>query len=67
MRIVLSSTQKKIVHSVMVVLVTFGTDIGTQMMTGTVNITRSAIVGIVVGFLARIIGAVLAATAMPNE
>jgi hypothetical protein len=51
----------KWIHAGMLALVGVGTDLGAQLTQGTVNPTRAVIVGLVIGGLSRVFGAIIAA------
>lgn len=56
----LSAFQKKWIHAGLVALVGVLSDVGAQLASGSVNVTRAFLVGIVLGGLSRVIGAILA-------
>ncbi len=60
----MTSRTRKLVHAGVVALVAAATDIGAQLASGSLNVTRVVLVGLVVGGLARVAGAVLAAEAL---
>lgn len=59
--------QRKLAHAGLVGLMGALTDIGAQIATGAVNITRVVIVGFVMTGLARGLGAILAACAFDEK
>ena len=57
----LTGLQKKMLHSMLVTLFGSLTDVGVQLVSGSLNLTRSVIVGLIIGVMARAAGAALAA------
>lgn len=58
---------KKIVHTAFIALFGCASDVAVQLSNPSINITRALIVGIVLGALSRIGGALLAAMDTTNE
>lgn len=69
MSIKLTPLQKKVFLAGFVALSTAVGEVGYQLVSGTVNLTKAAILGLAMGVLARVGGAVLAAitTNRPDE
>lgn len=65
----MAATKKnsKWIHAAMLALVGIGTDLGAQLTAGQLNVTRSVIVGLVIGGAARLGGAILSAMVVANE
>lgn len=56
--------RRKLVHAGLLALTGSLTDIGAQLAAGSVNLTRSVLVGLIVGGVSRVVGAILAAEAL---
>ena len=59
----MTAQTRKVVHAVGIALVGALTDAGLQLGSGTFNPTRTVIAGLLIGGLARLLGAYLSATA----
>lgn len=63
----MTSKQHKIVYAVAIAGVGLLTDVGAQWSAGTINVTRSVVVGVVLGGVARLIGAALSILAVDDR
>jgi len=59
-----TSLRRKVLHAGLVALAGALTDAGAQLANGALNITRALIVGLVMGVIGRVVGAILAAEAL---
>jgi hypothetical protein len=63
-----TSRKRKWVHAALVALVSGVADVGAQLASGQlVNAPRAVLVGVAVGLLARVLGAILAAKALDES
>jgi hypothetical protein len=63
----MTAQTRKWVHAGLVALASSTADLGAQLATGSVSLTRAALVGLGLGVFSRVLGAVLAALAMPDK
>lgn len=57
----------KWLHAGLLALVGVGTDIGAQLSAGTLDVQRSVVVGLVIGGLSRVLGAIVSARVSESE
>jgi hypothetical protein len=56
-----SGKQKKILHTIVTSVLGAASDVAVQLSSGTLNVTRAVIVGLCLGALVRIAGALISA------
>lgn len=60
----MTSRTRKILHAGLIALAGALTDAGAQLASGHLDVTRSVVVGVIIGVLGRVFGAILAAEAL---
>jgi hypothetical protein len=63
----MTAQTRKWVHAGLVALASSTADLGAQLASGSVSLTRAALVGLGLGIFSRVLGAILAALAMPDK